>query len=394
MKSYISAIIAAVMMFSSCAEQGGDYNEIYDQEPCTESENAYDAKDQAREILSDMTLEEKVLQMMFVAPEAITGEKNVTSMESSARMALQRYPVGGIIYFSDNIKSREQITAMIEDAQRCSKIPLFIGVDEEGGRVRRLGSQKSMGMTQIPPMGTVTSSDEAYEIGKTLAKELSDLLFNVDFAPVADVLVYENNTEIGDRSFGKDASEVAEMVNSIVSGMEDGGISSVMKHFPGHGSTKTNSHTGYSESKRSIDELRACEFLPFKGGIEAGCDIILVSHMTLVNAMEEKMPSSLSREVIEGFLKGELGFEGIVISDSLSMGAITKEFTTAEAAVLAVIAGCDMLLMPKDIEQAKNAVIEAVEAGNITNEMIDESVEKILRIKIEKGLYGYEEQDS
>lgn len=379
MKELIATIISAVMVMSGCVSEG-----IQETLPTESTESVEEVRVKA--ILSDMTLDEKICQMMLVTPEGITLTGAVTQAGEATRVALEKYPVGGIIYFSQNLKSREQIINMIQATQSYSSIPLFIGVDEEGGRVARIGSKSVLGTTKIKPMKHVTTDAEAYEIGKTLGRDLSGLMFNLDFAPVADVIVYEKNSEIGDRSFGSDAWVVGEMVKSVVLGMESENVSSVLKHFPGHGSTKTNSHTGYSESTRTIEELRGCEFLPFKKGIEAGCDFVMVSHMTLVNATQEKLPSSLSHEVITGFLKGELGFEGIVITDALNMGAIAKEYANGQAAVYAIKAGADMLLMPPSVEDAKTAVMSAVLSGEITEERINESVEKILKIKIEKGL--------
>ena len=337
-------------------------------------------------ILNSMTLEEKVCQLMFVTPESITGVGQVIAAGNSTKNALAKYPVGGIIYFSQNLQTPEQTKEMIKNSQNYSKIPLFIGVDEEGGRVARLGSNSQMGVTKHPAMADVKSNEEAYSIGQTLGVELKALGFNVDFAPVADVIVNKKNSEIGDRSFGEDALVVSERVSNLVTGMEEQHVSSVLKHFPGHGSTVANSHNGYSASPRTIEELRACEFLPFKAGIDAGSDFIMVSHMTLTNATEEKLPASLSSEVITGFLKGELGFEGIVITDALNMGAITKEFGNGEAAVKAIEAGADMLLMPADVGVAKEAVMNAVATGRISEERINESVRKILTAKAAKGL--------
>lgn len=379
MKDILATIISAVMLMTGCvSDKAAD---IAPTEPTEDSEGIM-----AQEILDSMTLEEKICQMMFVTPESITGAKAVTRAGEATRLALEKYPVGGIIYFAQNLQSREQVIQMIDNTQSYSRIPLFIGVDEEGGRVARLGNKSAMGTTKIKPMGQVATDAEAYEIGRTLGRDLSGLKFNLDFAPVADVIVYEKNSEIGDRSFGSDAWVVGEMVKSVVEGMESENVSSVLKHFPGHGSTKTNSHTGYSESTRELDELRSCEFLPFKKGIEAGCDFVMVSHMTLVNATEEKLPSSLSKEVIEDLLKGELGFEGIVITDALNMGAIVKEYANSTAAVYAIKAGADMLLMPENIDEAINAIMNAVTTGEISEDRINESVKKILKIKMEKGL--------
>ncbi len=379
MKEFLAALLSTVMIISGCASDMT--SEILPTEP-TEVEEI----SRAEEVLNSMSLEEKICQMMFVTPESITGVRSVTVAGEATRTALEKYPVGGIIYFSANLVSREQVTSMITATQSYSRVPLFIGVDEEGGRVARLGNKSAMGTSKQPAMKNVKTAQEGYMVGQALAGDLSALHFNVDFAPVADVIVDEKNSEIGDRSFGTDPHHVGTMVAMVVKGLEEGGVSSVLKHFPGHGSTRANSHTGKSESTRSLEQLRQCEFIPFKAGIETGCDFVMVSHMTLVNATKEKLPSSLSKEVIEGLLKGEIGFGGIVITDSLSMGAITKEYTNEQAAVMAVKAGVDMLLMPANVEAALNAIKNAVASGEISEERLDESVLKILKIKEEKGL--------
>lgn len=320
-------------------------------------------------IISGMSLEDKVCQMLFVTK----GD----ALEARA---------GGVIYFADDIKTPDQVRGMIDEAQKNASVPLFVGVDEEGGVVARVGNNPNMGTTKLPAMKNVKSKEEAYNVGATLGKELKALHFNLDFAPVADVITNSKNKEIGSRSFGTDPVWVSDMVSEVVRGLEDNGVSSVLKHFPGHGSTQVDSHTGYSESARTYEELKACEFLPFIKGIEAGCDFVMISHMTLVNATKEKLPSSLSGEVIEGFLRSEIGFNGIVITDSLRMGAISDNYTAREAAVMAVKAGNDMLLMSPDTAEAVSGIIAAVESGEIDEERIDESVRRILRVKIEKGI--------
>ncbi len=371
MKKILFIILAISFIFTGCKNEGKKELEVIQ-------------KSMAEEVLEAMTLSEKIYQMMFVTPESITEVGQVIAAGEKTKEALSKYPVGGIIYFASNFKDKEQTKTMIENTKSYSRIPLFIGVDEEGGIVSRLGSNPSMGVTHFPPMaeiGKTLDAARAYEVGKTLGEELSDLGFNVDFAPVADVLINKNNTEIGSRSFGSDALVVSTMVKNVVSGLEEKGVSSTLKHFPGHGSTSVNSHNGRSESNRTKEELLACEFLPFIEGIKAGCDFVMISHMTLVNATEEKVPSSISKEVITHMLKDELGFKGIVITDSFSMGAITKEYSENEAVIKAIKAGTDMILMPKDVKGTHDAIENAVISGEITEERIDESVKKILEIK-------------
>lgn len=340
-------------------------------------------------LLKNMTLEEKIYQMFFVKPETIVNIEEVTTAGEEMQNALKEYPVGGIIYFAENIKTPEQTRALIENTQSYSAIPLFIGVDEEGGDISRVGNNPNMGTTNVGSMKSIAESgtpEKAYEAGCIMGEDLKQLGFNVDFAPVADVLIDERNSEIGDRAFGKDPELVAVMVGELVQGLESTGVSSVVKHFPGHGSAKMNSHIGYSESVRTLTELRENEFIPFKEGIDAGADFILVSHMTLVNATDEKVPASLSNEVVSEWLKGELRYNGIVMTDALRMGVISQSYSSGEAAVMAIKAGNDMILMPEDVYSAFLAVYNEVKTGGIDETKIDDSVRKILFLKKEKGL--------
>ncbi len=346
--------------------------------------------DAVEELLKDMTLEEKVYQMLFVQPEDITKVGEVYSAGETTQKALEKYPVGGIIYFKPNFKDREQTIEMIKNTQSYSKIPLFISVDEEGGIVSRLGSNPAMGTTKHPSMAEIGGTNDpqkAYKVGQTLGKELDELGFNVDFAPVADVLIIKNNTEIGSRSFGYDADNVSLMVENVVKGLEENDVSATLKHFPGAGAVTGDSHEKPTESNRTIDEIRETELKPFKKGIDAGADFVMISHMVLMQATNEKLPCSLSEEVIEGMLKKELGFKGIVITDSLRMNAVSKIYTPALIGVMSVNAGVDMILMSEDFEATHTAIVEAVKNGEITEARIDESVRKILKLKIEKGLW-------
>lgn len=344
-------------------------------------------QDSVEALMSSMTLEEKIYQMIFATPESITKVGTVTAAGDHTRKSLEKYPVGGIIYFAQNIQNRSQVSNMIANSQSYTKIPLFIGVDEEGGLVSRLGKNSNM---QFPKFGAMKdvgvrgNTYEAYTIGNTLGTELKKLGFNVDFAPVADVIIDPNNSEIGSRSFGTDPNLVGAMVEQFVYGMEATNVSSVLKHFPGHGSTTFNSHTGYSESKRTMADLCNTELIPFQKGIAAGSDFVMVSHMSLVNAISEKVPASLSKEIITNILKSQIGFNGIVITDAMNMGAITTEYSVEDASVRAVNAGVDMLLMPYDIDRAYSAIYNAVQNGTISEARINDAVRRILTVKMQK----------
>lgn len=394
-----AAVLAAALLCCGCAAQEKPVPEQEEPiqqtmapapEPGPAPESLPEPEpDPVAERMEGMSLEEMVWQMLFVRPESISKSGTVTAVDEAVRRGLEQYPVGGIVYFAANLVDREQTIRMICDTQTCSGIPLFIGVDEEGGRVARVGRNPAMGTTMLPPMKQIGDSRDpmkALEVGKTLAEDLLPLGFNVDFAPDADVIVRADNSEIGDRSFGSDADNVSTMVEHVVLGMQDGGLSAALKHFPGHGSTYVNSHNGYSESGRTKAELEETELAPFRAGIAAGADFVMVSHMTLVEATQEKVPCSVSEEVITDWLLGELGYEGIVITDSFEMGAVTQMYTQEEAAVKAVKAGVDMILMPPEPEVTCAAVLDAVRTGEISQERIEHSVYKILSLKLEKGM--------
>jgi beta-N-acetylhexosaminidase len=208
----------------------------------------------------------------------------------------------------------------------------------------------------------------------------------MDFAPVADVLTNPENTEIGDRAFSSSASLTAEMAARFVSGLRETGVAATLKHFPGHGGAYGDSHDGYAESARTLDELRETELLPFVAGIDAGADFVMVSHISLPGIDPSGAPSSLSSAVVTDLLRNTLGFGRIIITDALDMGAVTTMYTEAEAAVSAVRAGADMLLMPQEPEAVAAALKSAVETGELTGERIDESVLRILCVKIERGI--------
>ena len=340
------------------------------------------------EIISKMTLEEKVLQMFFVRPEDITGVDIATLAGETTEKALQSCPVGGLVYFSQNIKSRQQLMDMITNSQVYSNIPLFIAVDEEGGRVSRLGDA-GIGVTKHPPMAQIGASgdlQQAYQIGVTLGKELTELGFNMDFAPVADIITVANNEDIGDRSFGNDAYMTAKMVAAEVEGMQSQNLCAVLKHFPCNGSTSANTHNEAGICTRTLEELREAEFIPFKAGIDAGSDVVMVAHMAAVNVVGDETPSTLSKRIVTDILRGELGFSKVVISDALNMGAITSVYSPEESAVAAVEAGVDFLLMSPDVKKAAQAVIDKVNLGEIPESRIDESVERILGLKRERGI--------
>lgn len=353
-----------------------------------ESVSDDEIEEAAEKILSEMTLDEKIYQMMFVTPESITGMGTCIVALETTKNAIRQMPVGGIIYFTKNVQTAQQLTDMISDTQSYSKIPLFIGVDEEGGTVSRLGDIAELGMTEIGDMADIGKSEDtgsAYEAGKTIAKEIKEFGFNVDFAPVADVLTNAENTVVKKRSFGSEADLVSKMALSFMYGLQDNNVSACLKHFPGHGGTAGDTHEGYSENAGTKEEILKNETEAFRSGIENGCDFVMTGHISAPYLTGSGVPCSLSEKVIKDILKDEFGFEGVVITDALNMGAIRNNYSVANSAVMAIKAGNDMLLMPENVSEAHSAIKANVGSG-ISEEQIDDSVKRILKVKIKRGL--------
>ena len=203
----------------------------------------------------------------------------------------------------------------------------------------------------------------------------------MDFAPVADVNTNPLNPVIGSRAFGDDPQQAARMVSRVIEGLHDSGVASCVKHFPGHGDTATDTHTGYAETLKTWEEIKNCEMIPFQAGIDAGTDMVMTAHIAAPNVTGTSEPSTISPIMLTEKLRGELGYDGLIITDALSMGAIREAYSSAEACVLCVQAGVDLLLMPYDYFEAFDGVARAVEEGRIPEERIDESVCRILRFK-------------
>ncbi len=342
--------------------------------------------DSLKNRVAAMTLDEKIYQMMIVTPESITGVDTVVSAGETTRDALAVYPVGGLIYFAQNIESAEQFKQMIANTQSYTKIPLLIGIDEEGGTVARLG-KAGIGFPELPSMSEIGSTGDpqkAVEVGTTLGTNLKEYGVNLDFAPVADVNVIRSSA-LGSRSFGSDANVVASMVSSEIAAMQAAGVSACMKHFPGMGSASGDTHDGFVMTNRTLEDFSGTEFLPFRAGAEADADFAMIGHISAPNVTGSNIPASLSSMMV-GLLRNDVGFSGVVITDALNMGAISKIYTTTDACVSAVQAGVDILLMPSDINEAHYAIGTAVADGRISVEQIDESVMRILDAKMSREL--------
>lgn len=336
------------------------------------------------ETLAGMTLHEKVCQMMFVTPEELTGEDGVTVAGDATRQALENYPVGGIVYFAKNLESQDQVKEMIDNSQKYSSIGLFVATDEEGGVVNRL--MDTVGTTYIGSMYYYKDDGDetAYENAYTIANDMSALGFNLDFAPVADVWSNPDNTVIGERAYSDDYAQAAELVGNAVKGFNDGGVMCTLKHFQGHGDTAEDSHYSSAYVHRTKEEIMADEMQPFRSGIEAGAEFVMVGHLIVPDI--DEVPATLSYKIATGILRDELKFEGVAITDSFEMESIADNYSVDDAVVMSVKAGMDMILQPKDMASAVNSIEQAVADGELSEDRIDESVRRILTLKESRGL--------
>ena len=335
--------------------------------------------------LQTMTLEDKLWQLFFITPDDLTGVDGATLAGQATKDALQAMPVGGLCYFAPNLEDSEQTAELLSGTQAFAKTPLFLATDEEGGMVSRLGSNEAMGVAKLEPAAVYGAGDvlTLRQAVRTLAQQMKALGFNMDFAPVADVLLNPDNTEIGSRAYSDIAAVAGAMSATMAETLQQEGVVACLKHFPGHGSTSTDSHEGTSVSERTLEQLQAEEFLSFSVGIDRGAKFVMMSHLTNENL--SALPSSLSPETVS-ILRNDLQFDGIIITDSLKMGAIVHNFTAADAAVKAIAAGCDMLLMPNSVDVAYDGLVSAILDGTLTEERIDESVLRILTVKYEMGI--------
>lgn len=340
---------------------------------------------EVNEIIKNMTLEEKVCQMFIVSPEELTNYNNVTAAGTKTKNAIDKYHVAGVIYFSGNIKSESQLTKLLKNTQKYATandgIPMFLGIDEEGGEVARLGNNPKFNATKFNNLSTVSSKEEAYKIGNTIGKYLGEYGFNLDFAPDSDVLTNKKNTVVKNRSFGASAKKVVAYASAYAKGLNDEDIYATYKHFPGHGATVGDSHIGFAYTNKTYAQLEKADLVPFIDGIKNGIDLIMVGHISVPNVIGDNTPSSLSKVMVTDTLRDKLGYDGVIITDAMNMGAISKNYTIEQSTTMAVKAGCDIILMPSDFRKAYNSLLKAVKNGEISEERIDESVRRVLMLK-------------
>lgn len=333
------------------------------------------------QIINSMSLDEKIGQMI------ITGIKD-QKLKNQEVEFLVRNNVGGIILFSRNIANSDQLKRLIQEVKQVEKkVGFFISIDEEGGMVSRLPSGKVI----IPNsyyLGGMDNPRISKEVARVIAEELRDYGINMNNAPVLDVWSNPDNKVIGERAFGTEPHKVAKYGIEAVNGYKEKGIISVVKHFPGHGDTRRDSHIEMPKIDLSMNDLIKRELIPFVSAIENNVDAIMIGHLNMAN-IDSEYPASLSEKLVDGLLRKKLGYHGVVVTDDLDMGAIRNSYSKGGAGVKAVQAGCDIMLICHDhqnVEESKKQIIEAVNQGVIDIERINDSVRRILLLKRKYGI--------
>ena len=336
-------------------------------------------------LLASMSTRDKICQLFIVTPETLTGVDGVNMAGDATKKALEDYPVGGIIYNSVNLEDIDQTQELLAKTQEFAKVPLFLSVDEEGGDVARVAEK--LGTTSFDPMYSYKDKGEtvAHDNAEVIASNLRALGFNLDFAPVADTWSNPENTVIATRAYSDDFDEAAMLVAAAVKGFEDGGVMCTLKHFPGHGGTVEDSHSGTAIVTSTAAELKAIELLPFKRGIDAGADMVMVGHLTVTD-MDPDLPATLSPIVVPQLLRQYLGYDGVVITDGMQMGAITDNYDHDTIIKGIFDADIDIILDPNDLDAYITAIENALENGTITQAQIDAKVKRILTLKYTKGV--------
>ncbi len=338
--------------------------------------------------IASMTLEQKVGQLFFCCFRKDEQNLPVTVCNESIANTIKQYHIGGVVLFGENIDTEQQTKQLIADMKSHSDIPLFIAVDEEGGRVSRLHASGKMQFADVPTakeIGDTNDTNVSYEYAKIIGSELKELGFDVDFAPVADVNTNAYNIVIGDRAFSSDANIAGDMVSAFVKGLQEQNISACAKHFPGHGDTTEDSHNGIALANHTLQQMQQTEWIPFQKAIEQNVDFIMAGHITTPNATTDGLPASLSHEMLTEQLRNNMHFDGIIITDALDMGAITKYYENAPFD--AVCAGADMVLMPFALQKSYETICHAVKEGIITEQELNQKVKRILSLKYDKGYF-------
>ncbi|WP_270180196.1 glycoside hydrolase family 3 protein [Alkalihalobacillus sp. CinArs1] len=353
--------------------------------------------------INKMTLEEKVGQMLMPDYRKWNGE-NVTEMLPEIEQQVKDYHLGGVILFRENVVTTEQTAKLVSDYQEASeKYGLLMTIDQEGGIVTRL--QSGTDMPGNMALGAARSEEVTQDVGRVIGEELASLGINMNLAPVLDVNNNPDNPVIGVRSYGEDPELVADQGIAYIKGLQETGVAATAKHFPGHGDTAVDSHLGLPEVPHDKERLKKVELYPFQQAMEAGIDAVMTAHVTFPKIDDTKviskkdgeeisLPATLSEKVLTGLMREEMGHEGVIITDAMNMGAIVEHFGAVDAAVRTVKAGTDIVLMPVGLPEVADGLLEAVRSREISNERIEASVERILTLKVNRGIIKSEDPEN
>jgi beta-N-acetylhexosaminidase len=355
-----------------------------------------------KRLIARMSLEEKVGQLFVMrvyghsatAPDQADVDANLAEIGvRNAAELISTYHVGGIIYFAwaHNTRDPHQIADLSNGIQRAglagpTPLPLLVSTDQEHGIVCRVGEPATL-LPGAMALGAGGSRSDARTAGRIAGTELASLGINQNYAPDADVNVNPANPVIGVRSFGSDPESVAGLVAAQVKGYQSAGIAATAKHFPGHGDTNTDSHTGLPYIHHTREQWAELDAPPFRAAVAAGIDSIMTAHIVVPALDPSEDPATLSRPILTGILREELGYDGVVVTDALGMEGVRTKYGDERVPVLALLAGVDQLLNPPDLKVAWNAVLNAVKSGEISEARIEESILRILRLKAKLGLF-------
>lgn len=353
------------------------------------------------DIVANMTLWQKIGQMIMPSIRTWNGEPVTSTIPEDLKKVINKYHVGNIILFAENFGTAEDTVRLTHSLNEALSIdiPMFIGADQEGGNVVRLNYGCSLVGNMA--LGAIGSDEDSYIVGKITGEQLSALGLNLDLAPTLDVNNNPANPVINIRSFSEDPDLVARLGISMIKGMQDKSVSACAKHFPGHGDTETDSHYGLPSIDKSYDEIKKMELVPFQAAIDGGIDMIMTAHIQFPQVESEEkngliLPATLSKKILTDILKEDMGFNGVVITDSMHMDAIASHFSMAEASILAINAGVDILLMPvllhhdghaRELENFISSIVQAVASGKIPMSRINDAVTRIITAKKERGLW-------
>lgn len=329
-------------------------------------------------VIAGMTLEEKVAGLIVASPESITGVARATRAGDSTKAAIEAMPVGGLVYYRQNMESAEQFKEMLTNTKSYSKYPIFLAVNEGGDSYSSV-QNSPISVPSVTKPGNIRSAEEAYALGSTIGGYLSEYNFNVNFAPTADIL-YVNGAAVADYCFGGDATMNAELVAEYVRGLEEQGISATLKTFPGTGhlqTSTTNSTVSTNKTRADYED----NFTVFKAGIDAGADFVMVSNIVASELSGGMDPCSMSSTVVTDILRKELNFTGVIITEPMNGKAITDYYSASEAAVAALKAGCDMILLPENVEEVYEGILEGIATGSVAEARINDSLKRVMRVK-------------